>query len=53
MHPIIKVRAELDHEAIPTYPHNCDFFDMVLEALGLFVSILQRHFVYEFENVAI
>jgi hypothetical protein len=30
---------------IPTYPHDRDFFDMVLEALGLFVGILSRHFV--------
>jgi hypothetical protein len=48
-----KLEQNLTMKAIPTYPHNRDFFDMVLEALGLFVGILSRHFVLEFENVVI
>jgi hypothetical protein len=48
-----KLEQNMIMRAIPTYPHNRDFFDMVLEALGLFVGILSRHFVYGFENVVI
>jgi len=48
-----KLEQNLTMRAIPTYPHNCDFFDMVFEALGLFVGIFSRHFVLKFENVVI
>jgi hypothetical protein len=40
-----KLEQNMIMRAISTYPHNRDFFDMVLEALGLFVGILSRHFV--------
>jgi hypothetical protein len=40
-----KLEQKLTMRAIPTYPHNRDFVDMVLEALGLFVGILLRHLV--------
>jgi hypothetical protein len=40
-----KLEQNLTMTVIQTYPHNRDFFDMILEALRLFVGIHSRHIV--------